>query len=158
MTKLPDDQLPKPQDPATVPVMGRRKYHPDYVWIVRALEAVDETQAALAKHLGWDEPTMSRQLKGKRELKAKELKLIHSFFSARGHMVRTEADDPHPKLTMVRDPTPPGDDDPVETEGKRMLKETIKDVARLEDRMKAVENRLLALEQQSGGAKKDRPQ
>jgi hypothetical protein len=158
MSDLPDDQLPKPQDPATVPVMGRRKYHPDYVWIVRALEAVDETQAALAKHLGWDEPTMSRQLKGKRELKAKELTLIHSFFSARGLIVRTGEDNHNPQLTILRDRTPPGDGARVEAEGKRMLTETIKDVARLEDRLKAVENRLLALEQQSGGAKKDRPQ
>jgi hypothetical protein len=154
MKDLRDDQLPEEQDPATLPVMGRGKYHPDYVWIVRGLEVTGQTQAALAKHLGWDESIMSRQLKGQRELKARELQSIHSFFERFGLSHRTEPSSPKEPLTIGPHTSHTGDTGREEMEGKRMLSDTIKDVGRLEDRLKAVEARLDALERGAKGAKK----
>lgn len=118
MSDLPDDQLPDDPDAATLPVMGRGKYHPDYLWIVRGLDATGQSQAALAAHLKWDAPTMSRQLKGKRELKARESTLIHKFFAAYGYSSRTADSGANSKLTIESDTTDRPAPAPVVEEGK----------------------------------------
>lgn len=98
-----DAQLSDPPAQPIVAGMGRGTIHPDYQWIADGLKAVGRPQAALATALGWDQPTMSRQLQGKRALKAKELQVIHSFFSRLGHIVPQTINSPNGNLTTTGD-------------------------------------------------------
>jgi hypothetical protein len=84
-----------------MPVTGRGNVHSDYRWIAQGLQAIGQPQAELARALGWDQPTMSRQLKGKRELKAKEVRVIQKFFADRGLVVPQEATSQNPNLAVT---------------------------------------------------------
>lgn len=150
MSDLPEDQLPEEQEAATLPVMGRGKVHPKFQWIADGLTAIQKSQADLARALGWDQPTMSRQLKGKRTLKADDVRDIHKFFADNGLIVGPVVDSDNRSLTMSgKTISSPVESPQAELEGKmelsiKLLDDLRETVSDLRGRVQALERERIA--------------
>jgi hypothetical protein len=145
MNDLPEDQLPEEQDETNLPVVGWGNVHTKFQWIAAGLKATNKSQADLARALGWDQPTMSRQLKNKRVLGADELIAIYKFFADNGYIVGPIADITNAKLTIpAQDVSRPAGIPQVELEGKvdlsiKMLDDLRETVSDLRGRVQALE-------------------